>query len=84
MILQGIMVLIILIQLSCNPLPKTIKEMEEIINMKKDKEIDCKDFSCFQKGFTDLLFISNRHFRTPIVPDCFRILKKILDNKMVK
>ena len=68
----------------CNQLPKTIKDMEEIINMKKDKEIDCKDFSCFQKGFTDLLFISNRHFRTPIVPDCFRILKKILDNKMGK
>lgn len=65
----------------CNPLPKTINEMEAIINMKKDKEIDCKDFSCFQNGFTDLLFISNRHYRTPIVPDCFRVLKKILDKK---
>ncbi len=68
----------------CNPLPKTINEMEEIINMEKDKEIGCEDFSCFQKGFTDLLFISNRHYRTPIVLDCFRRLEKFFEKRNEK
>lgn len=62
----------------CNPLPKTLKEMDDIINTKKEKEISCKDFSCFKNSFTDLLFISNRHFRTPIIPDTFRVLKTLL------
>lgn len=68
----------------CNPLPKTLKEMDDIINTKKEKEISCKDFSCFKNSFTDLLFISNRHFRTPIIPDSLRVLKTILDSRREK
>lgn len=63
----------------CNKLPKTISEMEPLLSCKKDKEIHCKDFSCFKNGFTDLLFISNRHFRTPVIPDSLFILDKLLD-----
>lgn len=62
----------------CNQLPKTIAEMEKLLSFKKDKEIGCKDFSCFKNGFTDLLFISNRHFRTPVIPDSLFILEKLL------
>ena len=63
----------------CDKIPKTITEMNQLITSKKDKEIGCKDFSCFKNGFTDLLFISNRHFRTPIIPDSLLILKKIVE-----
>lgn len=60
----------------CDKIPKTITEMSKLITTKKDKEISYKDFSCFKNGFPDLLFISNRHFRTPIIPDSLQILHK--------
>lgn len=59
----------------CMPIPKTIKEMTELIMQQRDKEIELKDFSCFNNGFPDLLFLSSRHFRTPIIPE---FLKSIL------
>lgn len=62
-----------------NKIPDTIKLFNEAINQKKDKEIACKDFSCFKNGFTDLLFISNRHFRNPIIPDTLLGLKSFLE-----
>ena len=61
----------------CDKIPKSITEMENLIIVKKDKEISYKDFSCFKNGFTDLLFISNRHFRTPIIPDTLLVLQKL-------
>ena len=63
----------------CDKIPKTITKMDKLITTKKDKEISCKDFSCFKNGFTDLLFISNRHFRTPIIPDSLLILREIVN-----
>lgn len=53
----------------CTPLPKNINEMSEIIMQERDKEIELKDFSCFMYRYPDLLFISSRHFRTPIIPE---------------
>lgn len=59
----------------CMSVPKTIKEMTELTMQQRDKEIELKDFSCFNNGFSDLLFLSSRHFRTPIIPE---FLKSIL------
>ena len=53
----------------CNEIPNNISKFEKLISIKKDKEIGIKDFSCVMNGFGDLLFISNRFFRTPIIPD---------------
>ena len=63
----------------CSPIPNSISEMEKLLNSKRENEIGCKDFSCFQNSFTDLLFISNRFFRTPIIPDSLLCIKSLLD-----
>lgn len=63
----------------CSPIPNSISEMEKLLNSRRENEIECKDFSCFKNGFTDLLFISNRFFRTPIIPDSLLCVKNLLD-----
>lgn len=64
----------------CSEIPKNIEEMDKLISFKKDKEISSKDFSSSVNGFTDLLFVSNRFFKTPIIPDTLLILRDILRN----
>lgn len=59
--------------------PKSLKEFNDFIAQKKDKEIACKDFSCFKNGYTDLLFVSNRHYRNPIIPDTLLTLKRFFE-----
>lgn len=49
--------------------PKTLSEMKKVLDTKREKECSLSDFSCFQYGFPELLLLSSRHFRTPIVPD---------------
>ena len=61
----------------CMSIPKTIKAMTELIMQKRDKEIELKDLSCFKNGFSDLLFVSSRHFRTPIIPEFLKSIIKI-------
>ena len=58
----------------CNLIPKTMQEMIKMLKASRDKELSFKDFSCVKNGLPDLLFISSRHFRTPIVPEFLRIL----------
>ena len=61
----------------CNPIPKTMKEMIKTLKLPREKELSLKDFSC-TKVFPELLFVSNRHFRTPFIPE---ILTSIIKEK---
>lgn len=61
----------------CNPIPKTMKEMIKTLKLPREKELSLKDFSC-TKVFPELLFVSNRHFRTPFIPE---ILTSIINEK---
>ena len=61
----------------CDPIPKTMKEMLETLKLPREKELSLKDFSC-TKVLPGLLFVSNRHFRTPFIPE---ILTSIINEK---
>lgn len=61
----------------CNPIPKTMKEMIKILKLPREKEFSLKDFSC-SKVLPELLFVSNRHFKTPFIPE---FLTSIINEK---
>lgn len=54
-----------------------MKEMLETLKLPREKELSLKDFSC-TKVLPGLLFVSNRHFRTPFIPE---ILTSIINEK---
>lgn len=53
--------------ITLNALPKDMEDFRIQMLMKPDRRLDLQEFSCVKFGLPSLLFISNRHFRTPFL-----------------
>ena len=61
--------------------PETITEMKKHLYkiyklLSSGEVVDFEKLSAAAQGFSSLVFLANRHFRTPIIPSCFQVLSK--------
>lgn len=49
-------------------LPESLEDLRDQVEQAREKSSAPESISCIQHGFSVLAFISNRHFRTPVLP----------------
>lgn len=59
-------------------LPSNAEEFKEILLDQKKNNFDSSTFSCFTYGFSPLVLLASRHFRTPSLPS---LLQDLLPNQ---